>query len=49
LAASIQARGLMQPIVVRPVASGYELVADNLTPADRKLVRRAITALRRLA
>jgi ParB family transcriptional regulator, chromosome partitioning protein len=29
LAASIQAHGLMQPIVVRPVASGYELVAGH--------------------
>jgi ParB family chromosome partitioning protein len=29
LAASIQAHGLMQPIVVRPVANGYELVAGH--------------------
>jgi ParB family chromosome partitioning protein len=29
LAASIRAHGLMQPIVVRPVASGYELVAGH--------------------
>jgi ParB family transcriptional regulator, chromosome partitioning protein len=29
LAASIQAHGLMQPIVVRPVANGYELIAGH--------------------
>jgi ParB family chromosome partitioning protein len=46
LAASIRAHGLMQPIVVRPVAKGYELVAGHRRlEAVRSLGWTEITAI----
>ena len=45
LAASIDSEGLLQPIVVRPVDNGYELIAGERWRAHQHLGRTRILAV----